>query len=92
MRNSNEKTVLVQIDMTPDGEFISPPRSSFGNQVLRVALVVAALATAGALAGLAFWLAMTLIPIAIAAGLIGYAIIRYRMWQATRSGGFPPFR
>jgi hypothetical protein len=31
---------------------------------------------------LALWLAMTLIPIAIGAGLVAYGVIRYRMWKA----------
>jgi len=84
MHNRNEKTVLVQIDMTPEGEFIAPPQSRFGNQLLRIALIVASTAAIGALAAFAFWLAITLIPIAIAAGLIAYGVIRYRMWQATR--------
>ncbi len=92
MVETHSKNVSIQIDMTPNGEFISPPGAPIGNSVLKWTIVIAALAGAGVLAAIAFWLALTLIPIAIGAGLIGYGILRYRMWQAGRSGGFPPFR
>ena len=75
----------IQIDMTPDGRFSAPPPSRGGpisGKIMRVALLVAGLATVGALAALAFWLALTLIPIAIGAGLVAYGVIRYRMWKA----------
>jgi hypothetical protein len=90
MEQDRKNKVSVQIDMTPEGDFVSPAGSPFGNKVLKVALVIAAIAAAGVLASLAFWLAVTLIPIAIGAGLIAYGILRYRIWQATRNGGFPP--
>ena len=89
MINKRETPVMIQIDLTPDGEFLSGqtlPQSSFGNQVLRVALVVACLAIVGVMAAFAFWVFVTLIPIAIGAGVLAYGIIRYRMWQARRRG------
>jgi hypothetical protein len=72
------------IDMTSDGEFRSPPEPSFGTKLLRVAIVVAVLAGAAAFAALAFWLAMILIPIALGAGLVAWAMMRFRLWQAGR--------
>ena len=90
MEQDRKNTVIVQLDMTPEGEFITPPGTPFGNKVLKIAIVLAAIAAAGVLASLAFWLAVTLIPIAIGAGLVAYGIIRYRLWQASRNGGFPP--
>ena len=75
----------LQIDMTPDGRFRAPPPAPISGKIMRVALLVAVVATAGTLAALAFWLALTLIPIAIGAGLVAYGVIRYRMWKASVS-------
>lgn len=79
--------MVTQIDMTPDGRFRVPPPTPVSTRILRLALVVAGLAAMGALAALAFWLALTLIPIAIGAGLIAYAIYRFKRWQAGGSFG-----
>ena len=87
MINKRRKQVMIQLDMTPDGTFVSGsqiPQSGFGNKVLRIALLVAGLAILGALAAFAFWMLAILIPIAIGAGLIAYGMLRYRIWQATR--------
>ena len=90
MEQDRKNPLIVELDMTPEGDFITPPGTPFGNKVLKFALLLAVIAAAGVFASLAFWLAVTLIPIAIGAGLIAYAIIRYRLWQASRKGGFPP--
>jgi hypothetical protein len=91
MTEHRRETVAIQIDMTPDGEFIAPPSSPFSSKILRVALVVMTLAAAAGIAFLALWLALVLIPIAIGAGLIAYGVLRYRMWKAGNSGGFQGF-
>ena len=80
---------MVQLDMTPDGTFLSGsqiPQSGFGNKVLRVALLVAGLAVLGAMAAFAFWMLAILIPVAIGAGIIAYGMIRYRIWQIKKRG------
>ena len=51
---------------------------------------MAALAGAAALAALAFWLALLLIPVAIVAGGIAYAAFRWRLWQAGGAFRGPP--
>lgn len=68
-----------QIDMTPDGRFVEPPRPSFGTQLARWAGIAVAVAVALGIVALAFWMALFLLPIAIAAALIGYAAFRWRM-------------
>ena len=89
MEHQTER-VVVQFDMNPDGSFGDPfeqPRpSGVSSTVLRWALIIAALATLGAFAFLALWLAMVLVPIALGAALVAYGIMRYRIWQAGRSG------
>jgi hypothetical protein len=32
------------------------------------------------------WLAAALIPVALVAGLVGYLVIRFKIWQARRRG------
>jgi hypothetical protein len=89
----------IQIDMNPDGSFNVPPetfrQSPFGqprfappgpisSAVLRWALVIAGVATLGAVAFFVLWLAMILVPVAVGAGLLAYGALRYRVWK---SGG-----
>jgi hypothetical protein len=90
MTQNRRDRVAIQIDMTPDGRFSAPQpgrgqapgASPISGKIMRVALLVAAVAAAGAFASLALWLAMVLIPVAIGAGVVFYGLIRYRMWKA----------
>jgi len=73
--------------MTPDGEFISVRQSGtlpLSTKIIASAVIVAVLAGAAAIAMLALWLALTLIPIAIAGGLIAYGMVRAQLWWARR--------
>jgi hypothetical protein len=73
-----------EFDMTPDGRFVEPPASPLAAQLFRYALIVATLAGALAIAALALWFALILIPVALGAGLIAYGAFRWRMWRARR--------
>jgi len=77
------------IDVTVDGRFVDParPASALTAKVFGVAVLVAVLAGTAAMALLALWLALQLIPIAIGAALVAYGVFRYRLWRAGRSGG-----
>lgn len=70
------------LDLTPEGQFRRPVRQPWTSRLGRWALLVAALAGGLAAAALAFWLALMLIPIAIAAGLIAYGLFRFERWRA----------
>ncbi|MCC6718930.1 MAG: hypothetical protein IT555_13690 [Acetobacteraceae bacterium] len=72
------------LDMTPDGEFRTPPPMPWSARILRYAVVLAVLTAGLALAALALWFALMLIPVAIGAALIAYAVYRWRLWQAQR--------
>src|SRR5271168_3038491 len=75
------------IDMTPDGEFIAirhTGRAPLPIKVMGIGILVADVAGALGIALLALWLAMTLIPIAIAGGVIAYGVFRMQAWQARR--------
>ena len=69
------------LDMTLDGRFRAPPALPVAAQIGRMALVVSALAAAGAIALLALWFALALIPIAIGAGLVAYGMLRFQHWR-----------
>lgn len=69
------------IEMDSDG---SLRRGSLMNRIVFWAIVVAVVAGAALLAALAFWLAMFLIPIAVGAAIVAWALLRFRLWQAGR--------
>lgn len=85
MDQKRKDPVSLQIDMTPDGRFAGPQPAPVSSQILRLALLVAGIAGVVAIAALALWLALTLIPIAIGAGMIAYGVLRYRMWKSGRA-------
>ncbi len=79
------------IDMTPDGEFVTPhvPEThGAGLWAVRLGLgaaVVAAIAGAVAVAALVLWVASVMIPVALVAGVVAYAAFRFQVWRAQRS-------
>lgn len=82
--------------MTLDGQFATTPRPS-GPRVswpVRLgvgAVLVAVLAGVVAVALLALWFALVLIPVALVAGLVGWGALRFQLWRArrARAGGGP---
>ncbi len=83
----------IQIDMNADGSFRTPPQAQFSANafsapgplsatLLRWALIVAGVATVGAVAFFVLWLALVMVPIAIGAAAIAYGVLRYRMWKS----------
>jgi hypothetical protein len=75
-----------QIEMTPDGRFRDPPSVPLATRIARTAVVVAALTGALAVFVLMLWFALALIPIAIGAGLVAWAAIRFQLWRMRRAG------
>ena len=81
------------LDMTPEGEFVSPPPGSgfpdantpWANRLLRAAVLVAVIGGLVVFAALALWLALVMIPVVLAAAAIAYGAYRWRLWQATRA-------
>jgi hypothetical protein len=74
-----------ELDMTIDGQFVSPPRVPISSRILMWAIVIAVLAGALALAALALWVALIILPVAFAAAVVAWAMFRYRVWRAQRS-------
>ncbi len=72
-----------ELDMLPDGR-IRPRQAPFASRLFRWAVIIALLAGALAVAALALWFALILIPVAIAAGVIAWLAFRYQVWKAGR--------
>jgi len=69
------------LDLTPEGAFRQPERPPWPVQIARWAILIALVAFCLAVAMLAFWLFLILIPVAVAAGLIGYGALRFQRWR-----------
>ncbi len=73
--------------MTLNGEFVSPPKAPLSSRIMVWAIIIAVIAGGLTMAALALWVAMIILPIAIAAAVIAWAMFRYRMWRAGQSFG-----
>ena len=81
------KQAPPELEMTLEGEFVSPPSPPIGARILVGAVVVAVIAGALSIAALALWLAMMILPVALAAGVVAWGIYRYRLWRDRQSLG-----
>jgi membrane protein implicated in regulation of membrane protease activity len=73
--------------MTVNGEFVSPPKVPMSSRILVWAVLVAVIAGALSLAALALWVALLILPVALGAAVVAWAMFRYRVWRAQRSMG-----
>ena len=70
------------LDMLPDGRFGPGPKTlPLSTKLMIGGAIVAVLAGAIAIAMVAIWLIMMLIPIMIVAGVIAYAAYRIKRWR-----------
>jgi hypothetical protein len=76
-----------EIDMTIEGEFVSPPTAPISNRILLWAIIVAVMAGALTLAAFALWLALFLLPLAVGASVVAWGMYRYRLWREQKSLG-----
>ncbi len=75
------------IEMTVEGDFVSPPpgaKPTLGTRVLVWVAAFAAIAVSCVVAVFALWLLAFLIPVALVAAMIAYGIFRFQVW---RNGG-----
>jgi hypothetical protein len=73
-----------QLDMLPDGSFRQPPRTPVVTRIFVWAAIIAAIAGALSVAAFALWIALILLPVAIAAGVIAWLAMRFQLWRARR--------
>jgi hypothetical protein len=74
-----------ELDMTINGEFVSPPRAPISSRIFMWAIVIAVVAGALSFAALALWVALLILPVAVGAAVVAWAIFRYRVWRMQRS-------
>ena len=75
------------IDMTLEGEFVSPPlppRPPIGARIMLWASVVMVLAVTVLIVAVTFWFLVMILPLVLAAALIAYLAFRYQMWRGAR--------
>jgi O-antigen/teichoic acid export membrane protein len=70
------------LEMTPDGQFLDARPAPLSQQLLRTAVVIAIIGTMLAVAAVALWFAMLLVPVVLAAGLLAYGLFRWRLWRS----------
>lgn len=74
--------------MTLAGEFVpppTPPTPPLSTRILVWAVVIAIIAGGLSLAAFALWLALLILPVALGAAVIAWALYRYRVWRAQKS-------
>ncbi len=76
-----------ELDMTVNGEFVSPPVPPVSSRLLMWAIVIAVIAGGLSLAAFALWLALLILPVAFGAAAVTYVVFRYRVWRAQRAVG-----
>ncbi|MFT8245639.1 hypothetical protein [Roseomonas sp. BN140053] len=78
------------IDMTPEGEFRTPAPPGRGERLLRriggAAFLVALVAGGLCVAALAFVVLGLLLPVAVVAGAVAFAVLWWKLRQARRQG------
>jgi hypothetical protein len=74
-----------ELEMTLNGEFVSPPTVPISTRILMWAVVVAVIAGALSVAAIALWFALLILPVAFGAAVVAWAVFRYRVWKAQRS-------
>jgi membrane protein implicated in regulation of membrane protease activity len=82
-----KKPVPPELDMTLEGEFVTPPTPPISSRIMVWAIIIALITGGLALAALALWVALIILPVALGAAAVAYAMFRYRMWRAQRSVG-----
>jgi hypothetical protein len=76
------------IDMTLEGEFVSPPpppTPPIGARIMIWAIVTMVLALTVLIVALTFWFVVMILPLVLAAGLIAYLAFRYQLWRGRTS-------
>ena len=78
-----------ELDLLPDGSY-RPRRPPVAARIFAWAIVIAVVAAALAVAALALWFALILIPVVLVAGLIAWLAFRYQVWRAGAAGRRDP--
>ena len=75
------------LDMLPDGNFRQPQRPPIMTRIFLWAVVIAVMAGGLAAAAFALWIALLLVPVALAAAVIAWLAFRFQLWRGRQSVG-----
>jgi hypothetical protein len=76
------------IDMTLEGEFVSPPplaRPPAGARIMVWAILAMVLAVTVLIVALTFWFVVMILPLVLAAALVAYLALRFQLWRTGRT-------
>jgi hypothetical protein len=76
-----------ELEMTIDGEFVSPPAAPVASRIFAWAVVIAVIAGALSVAAFALWIALLILPVAVGAAVVAWAMFRYRIWRGRQAMG-----
>jgi membrane protein implicated in regulation of membrane protease activity len=76
-----------ELDMTLEGEFVSPPRLPITSRILVWVILIAVIAGSLTLAAFALWLALLIFPIALGAAIIAWVLFKFQVWRGQKSLG-----
>ncbi len=80
-----------ELDLLPDGSY-RPRRPPMASRIFTWAVIIAVVAAALAVAAVALWFALVLIPVVVIAALIAWLAFRYQLWRAGASGRRNPWQ
>jgi hypothetical protein len=74
------------LDMTPEGEFVTPKVHSTWPLRLGIGAAILAVTTASLLvAALFLWVASILLPVALVAAAVAYGAFRFQAWRVAQN-------
>jgi hypothetical protein len=77
------------IDMTIDGEFVSPPKPPLGTRIMLWAIVATVVSAAVLIVAITFWFVVMILPVVLIAAAVAYLAFRFQFW---RTGGVTRWR
>ena len=83
------------IEMTLDGEFVSPPpppRTPVAARIMIWAAVAAVIGGAFLIAAVALWFVTMILPFVLGAAAVAYLAYRYQVWRARQAPARRPGR
>jgi succinate-acetate transporter protein len=76
------------IEMTIDGEFVSPPKPPklpLGTRVMLWAIVATVISAAVLIVAITFWFVLLILPVLFIAAAVAYLAYRFQFWRAGRT-------
>lgn len=76
------------IEMTLEGDFVSPPTPPsppLGVRIMMWAVVAAVVALSALIVALTIWFMAMLLPVILIAAVIAWIVVRFQVWRGSRT-------